>query len=65
VDTVLVELYAHFDKTQELRELLSEPNEIVLSEVESILLNTGNVSSLCNLYKQRNEEKKLLDIYAG
>ena len=64
VDTVLVKLYAQFEKTDELYALLQEPNYVFLQEVEDILVATQQFSALRILYKQKGEDLKLLDLYA-
>lgn len=45
--------------------LLSESNDVVLPEIESSLRALGLLSPLANLYKQRGEEEKLIELYAG
>jgi vacuolar protein sorting-associated protein 3 len=64
VDTVLVKLYAQFEKTKELLTLLQEPNDVSLSEVEPVLQATGQYNALCLLYKQLGEDLKLLESWA-
>jgi len=64
VDTVLVKLYAQFEKTKELLNLLQEPNDVSLSEVEPVLQATRQYNALCLLYKQLGEDLKLLESWA-
>ncbi|KAF4618694.1 hypothetical protein D9613_009798 [Agrocybe pediades] len=64
IDTVLVKLYAEFERTQDLYGLLSEPNDVLVDEVEPILQNLGQYNALCMLLKQRGEDLKILDILA-
>lgn len=64
VDTVLIKLYAQFEKTKELLTLLQEPNDVSLPEVESVLQAKGQYSALCLLYKQLGEDVKLLESWA-
>lgn len=65
VDTVLAKLYARFTRHQDLNTLLSEPNDVVLSEIESSLRALNLISPLINLYKRHGEEDKLIELYAG
>jgi vacuolar protein sorting-associated protein 3 len=64
VDTVLAKLYSEFGRTSELFSLLQEPNSILLSEVEPLLLRKGQYSALCMLYKERGEDLKLLEAWS-
>ncbi|KAF8632341.1 hypothetical protein AX15_001925 [Amanita polypyramis BW_CC] len=64
VDTILAKLYAQFEKTTELYALLQDLNYIVLSEVEETLINMRQYHALCILYGQREEDLKLLSLYA-
>ncbi|KAK7047338.1 hypothetical protein VNI00_006569 [Paramarasmius palmivorus] len=64
VDTVLVKLFAQFEKTADLYTLLNEANDIVVSEVEQVLQKNGQYNALCMLYKQRGEDDKLLDAWS-
>jgi len=64
VDTVLVKLYAQFEKTRDLYALLQGPNNVVIAEVESVLQKNGQYNALCILYKQHGEDEKLLESWA-
>ena len=64
VDTVLVKLYARFQKTKEILTLLQEPNDVSISEVEPVLMAAGQYNALCLLYKQRADDVKLLESWA-
>lgn len=64
MDTVLAKLYAEFGKTHELFMLLAEPNEVLITELEPVLKETGQYNALCILYRQRGEDLKLLDVWA-
>jgi hypothetical protein len=64
VDTVLAKLFARSEKTTDLYALLQEPNDIVLSEVEPVLKETGQYNALCMLYKQRGDDIKLLELWS-
>ncbi|KAK7020572.1 hypothetical protein R3P38DRAFT_2970278 [Favolaschia claudopus] len=64
VDTVLAKIYAQSEKTRDLYALLQEPHEIVLSEIEPVLKQTGQYNALCMLYKQMGDDEKLLGIWA-
>lgn len=65
MDTVLAKLYALHGRTQELRTLLVEPNETVLSEIEPSLRTLGLFSLLADLYQKQGQESKLLDLYSA
>ncbi|KAF8878713.1 hypothetical protein BD779DRAFT_1676706 [Infundibulicybe gibba] len=64
VDTVLAKLYVEFEKTQDFYALLHEPNQIVVSEVEHLFQTTGQYSALCMLYRQRDDDPKLFELWA-
>ncbi|EEB93051.1 hypothetical protein MPER_08348, partial [Moniliophthora perniciosa FA553] len=64
VDTILVKLFAQFEKTADLYTLLNEANDVIISEVEEVLQKNGQYNALCMLYKQRGEDDKLLDAWA-
>jgi hypothetical protein len=64
VDTVLVKLFAKSEKTKDLYALLHEAHHVVLSEVESVLVETGQYNALSVLYQQSGEDEKLLDVWA-
>uniref|UniRef100_A0A0W0GCB0 Vacuolar sorting protein 39/Transforming growth factor beta receptor-associated domain-containing protein n=1 Tax=Moniliophthora roreri TaxID=221103 RepID=A0A0W0GCB0_MONRR len=64
VDTILVKLFAQFEKTTDLYTLLNEANDVIVSEVEEVLQRNGQYNALCMLYKQGGEDGKLLDAWA-
>ncbi|KAF7363500.1 hypothetical protein MSAN_01006200 [Mycena sanguinolenta] len=64
VDTVLAKIYARAEKTKELYSLLQEPHEVVLSEIEPVLRQTGQYNALCMLYKQTGDDENLLQVWA-
>ncbi|KAG6827884.1 hypothetical protein H0H92_010093 [Tricholoma furcatifolium] len=64
VDTVLAKLYAELEKTQELYNLLLEPHDIVISEVEPIFKRNGQYNALCMLYREIGDNAKLLDVWS-
>lgn len=64
VDTVLAKIYSEEEKTAELYSLLRSPNCILLSELEPVLIRTGQYNALCILYKERGEDQKLLEVWA-
>jgi hypothetical protein len=64
IDTVLVKLFAEFDKTTELHTLLKEHNDVSVPEVEPILQQKRQYNALCVLYKQKGDDFKLLDAWA-
>ncbi|KAF8212185.1 hypothetical protein K438DRAFT_1957954 [Mycena galopus ATCC 62051] len=64
VDTVLAKIYAQAEKTKELYALLQDSHEIVLSEIEPVLRQTGQYNALCMLYKQTGDDENLLQVWA-
>ncbi|KAF9073468.1 hypothetical protein BDP27DRAFT_1445084 [Rhodocollybia butyracea] len=64
VDTVLVKLFAKSEKTKDLYALLHETHHVVLSEVESVLVETGQYNALSVLYQHSGEDEKLLEVWA-
>lgn len=64
MDTVLAKLYAFHGRVQELRVLLAESSEAVLSEIEPSLRTLGLFSLLADLYQKQGQEGKLLDLYS-
>ena len=64
IDTVLVKLYAEFEKTTDLYALLQSPNDVSVPEVELVLQRTGQYNALCMLYQQHKDDNKLLDVWA-
>jgi hypothetical protein len=63
-DTVLATLFAQSGQTQDLYTLLQEPNDIISSEVETVLRETGRYNALCMLYKQRGDDADLLEVWS-
>ncbi|KJA17616.1 hypothetical protein HYPSUDRAFT_46248 [Hypholoma sublateritium FD-334 SS-4] len=64
IDTVLVKLYAEFEKTKELYAHLATPHDVYLPEVEPVLQKSGQYNALCILYKQRGDDLKQLDVWS-
>ncbi|TFK38259.1 hypothetical protein BDQ12DRAFT_735823 [Crucibulum laeve] len=63
-DTVLAKLYALHEKTTDLYALLNSPHSIIISEVEAAFRKAGQYNALCILYRQTNNDTKLLDTWA-
>jgi vacuolar protein sorting-associated protein 3 len=64
VDSVLVLIYAKTQKTRKLHTLLTEPNDVILGEVEATLIATQQFFALCKLYERTNQDEKLLETWA-
>jgi hypothetical protein len=64
VDTVLAKIYAKNHKAKELHTLIGEPNDILFSELEPVLLQSGQYAALCRLYEREGNIDKLLDTWA-
>ncbi|TFY60724.1 hypothetical protein EVJ58_g4965 [Rhodofomes roseus] len=64
VDTVLAKLCVAHSKPTDLRTLLSEPNHIVLTELEPVFIDARQFDALCRLYWQYGQEQKLISAWA-
>ncbi|KAI0628634.1 hypothetical protein C8Q77DRAFT_1067693 [Trametes polyzona] len=64
VDTVLAKLHVNTGKLPELYTLIDQPNAIVLSELEPVLIKSRHFNALCKLYEQRNDDAKLLETWS-
>ncbi|KAF9530289.1 hypothetical protein CPB83DRAFT_868731 [Crepidotus variabilis] len=64
IDTVLVKLYAEFEKTKDLYTLINGPNDVYLQEVETILQSNGQYNAYCILLKQQGNDLKLLEAWS-
>ncbi|KAG6896421.1 hypothetical protein C0992_008386 [Termitomyces sp. T32_za158] len=64
VDTALVKLYAELEKTQELYNILLEPHNVLISEVEPVLKRNRHYNALCMLYREFGDDGKLLDVWS-
>ncbi|KAL1948770.1 hypothetical protein VTO73DRAFT_10576 [Trametes versicolor] len=64
VDTVLAKLHVNTGKLPELYALIDQPNAIVLSELETVLVESRHFNALCKLYQQRNDDAKLLETWS-
>ncbi|PSR76572.1 hypothetical protein PHLCEN_2v8330 [Hermanssonia centrifuga] len=64
VDTVLAKLYTSAGETTDLLALIGGPNDVVLPEIESNLVEARRYDALCRLYRNREENAKLLDAWS-
>ncbi len=64
IDTVLAKLHVNTEKLPELYALIDQPNAIVLSELETVLVESRHFNALCKLYQQRNDDAKLLETWS-
>lgn len=64
VDTVLGRLYTESGETTDLLALIDGPNDIVLSELDPVLIESNRYDALCRLYKTRAQDAKLLDAWS-
>ncbi|OBZ67658.1 Transforming growth factor-beta receptor-associated protein 1 [Grifola frondosa] len=64
LDTVLAKLHAQANRSADLLALIIGPNNIVLSEIEPVLMQSGRYSALCELYRQCGEDTKLLETWS-
>lgn len=63
VDTTLVKLLAEQSRPSDITVLLTSPHDVVLSLVESSLLSSHLYDLLTNVYLERGEVLKVLDIW--
>lgn len=64
VDTVLGKIFAEDEMTSDLYTLLRESNAVLVSELEPVLTRTGQYNALCMIYKERQEDHKLLEAWS-
>ncbi|KAI0754157.1 hypothetical protein C8Q80DRAFT_1216335 [Daedaleopsis nitida] len=64
VDTVLAKLHVATGKLPDLSALVEQPNALVLSEIEPVLVTSRHIDVLCKLYKQHGDDGKLLDAWS-
>ncbi|KAI0353913.1 hypothetical protein OH77DRAFT_1406102 [Trametes cingulata] len=64
VDTALAKLHVNIGKLPDLDALIEQPNAIVLSELEPVLIKGRHFSALCKLYQQRGDDAKLLETWS-
>jgi hypothetical protein len=64
VDTVLAKLYCEPGKVSQLFSFLQEPNCVVLSEVEPVLIVKRQYSVLCMMYRKWGDDLKLLEAWS-
>lgn len=61
---MLAKLFARSEKTADLYNLIQEPNNIVLSEIEPVLRESGQYNALCMIYGQRGDDTNLLHTWS-
>ncbi|KAI0070835.1 hypothetical protein K474DRAFT_1693669 [Panus rudis PR-1116 ss-1] len=64
VETVLVKLHVDAEEKEEIYKLVNEPNEINVEEIEPELIESHYINALCQLYRQRGEDSKLLETWS-
>ncbi|KAL0959788.1 hypothetical protein HGRIS_011474 [Hohenbuehelia grisea] len=64
VDTVLAKIFAQECKKADLQTLLTEPNDVVLAEVEPVFRQHGLIQALCLLYKEHGDDGRLLETWS-
>jgi hypothetical protein len=64
VDTVLAKLYCELGNVSQLFSFLQEPNYVLLSEVEPVLIVKKHYFVLCMMYKKRGDDLKLLEAWS-
>ncbi|VDB91306.1 unnamed protein product [Peniophora sp. CBMAI 1063] len=64
VDTVLAKIFALNEKTTDLYALLGEQPDLILPELESVFISSGQYNALCSMYQARGLDEKLLNAWA-
>ena len=64
VDTVLAKLHVSAGKLPDLNGLIDQPNSVLLSEIEPVLVESRHIGVLAKLYRQHGDDAKLLDAWA-
>ena len=64
VDTVLAKLHVSVGKLPDLNGLIDQPNSVLLSEIEPVLVESRHIRVLAKLYRQHGDDAKLLDAWA-
>ncbi len=64
VDTVLAKLHVSAGKLPDLNGLIDQPNSILLSEIEPVLVKSRHIGVLTKLYRHHGDDTKLLDAWA-
>ncbi|KAI0365805.1 hypothetical protein BV20DRAFT_953552 [Pilatotrama ljubarskyi] len=64
VDTALAKLHVNIGKLPDLDALIEQPNAIVLSELEPVLIKGRHFGALCKLYQQCGDDAKLLETWS-
>ena len=63
-DTVLAKLHVSVGKLPDLNGLIDQPNSVLLSEIEPVLVESRHIRVLAKLYRQHGDDAKLLDAWA-
>ena len=63
-DTVLAKLHVSVGKLPDLNGLIDQPNSVLLSEIEPVLVESRHIGVLAKLYRQHGDDAKLLDAWA-
>ncbi|RPD60230.1 hypothetical protein L226DRAFT_563303 [Lentinus tigrinus ALCF2SS1-7] len=64
VDTVLAKLHVAAGKLPDLSALIDQPNSVVVSELEPVLVKSRHIGILCKLYERHSDDEKLLDAWS-
>ena len=64
MDTVLAKIFARNEKTTDLYALLGEQPDLILPELETVFVSSGQYNALCSMYQARGMDEKLLDAWA-
>lgn len=59
-----MKLYVELEKPQELYNVLLEPHNVIISEVEPVLKSNRHYNALCMLYRESGDDGKLLDVWS-
>ena len=61
---MLAKLHVSVGKLPDLNGLIDQPNSVLLSEIEPVLVESRHIRVLAKLYRQHGDDAKLLDAWA-
>lgn len=64
MDTTLVKLLAEHSRPDDIRVLLAGQHDVVLPEIEQSLLDTGMHQLLAEIWLEKRETAKVLDLWS-
>ena len=61
---MLAKLFSQNEKTTDLYALLGEQPDLILPELETVFISSGQYNALCSMYQARGMDEKLLNAWA-